>query len=184
MRQLKAEAPRYAQLLPELPRLVHQRLQERPGREPDPVLLEANVERVRPHCSIADLPGRLGALFACGEPVAIDRDSQLSGRTAENLCFAHVGHGFDDIFDARRDLALLRIVGKTPVAARMLRVGERSGNMGEMMERIAAFYDDELSRFVDVATRLIEPSRWWVSRPRGITAQGWLPSELLGDALA
>ena len=34
----------------------------------------------------------------------------------------------------------------TPVAARMLRVGERSGNMGEMMERIAAFYDDELSR--------------------------------------
>lgn len=45
----------------------------------------------------------------------------------------------------------------TPVAERMLRVGERSGNMGEMMERIAAFYDEELSRFVDIATRLIEP---------------------------
>ena len=45
----------------------------------------------------------------------------------------------------------------TPVAERMLRVGERSGNMGEMMERIAAFYDEELSRFVDVTTRLIEP---------------------------
>lgn len=45
----------------------------------------------------------------------------------------------------------------TPVAERMLRVGERSGNMGEMMERVAAFYDEELSRFVDVATRLIEP---------------------------
>jgi len=46
----------------------------------------------------------------------------------------------------------------TPVAERMLRVGERSGNMGEMMERIAAFYDEDLSRFVDVATRLIEPA--------------------------
>ena len=46
----------------------------------------------------------------------------------------------------------------TPVAERMLQVGERSGNMGEMMERIAAFYDDELSRFVDVTTRLIEPA--------------------------
>jgi general secretion pathway protein F len=46
----------------------------------------------------------------------------------------------------------------TPVADRMLRVAERSGNMGEMMERIAAFYDEELSRFVDVATRLIEPA--------------------------
>jgi general secretion pathway protein F len=45
----------------------------------------------------------------------------------------------------------------TPVAARMLRVGERSGNMGEMMERIAAFYDDELGRWVQVMTRLIEP---------------------------
>jgi general secretion pathway protein F len=45
-----------------------------------------------------------------------------------------------------------------PVAERMLRVGERSGNMGEMMERIAAFYDEELSRFVDLATRLIEPA--------------------------
>ena len=46
----------------------------------------------------------------------------------------------------------------TPVALRMLRVGERTGRMGEMMERIAAFYDEELSRFVDVATRLIEPA--------------------------
>jgi general secretion pathway protein F len=45
----------------------------------------------------------------------------------------------------------------TPVASRMLRVGERSGNMGEMMERIAEFYDDELDRAVDILTRLIEP---------------------------
>ena len=45
----------------------------------------------------------------------------------------------------------------TPVAARMLRVGERSGNMGEMMERIADFCDDELARWVAVVTRLIEP---------------------------
>jgi len=46
----------------------------------------------------------------------------------------------------------------TPVAARMLRVGERGGNMGEMMERIAGFYDEQLSRSVDLLTRLIEPA--------------------------
>ena len=46
----------------------------------------------------------------------------------------------------------------TPVAARMLRVGERSGNLGEMMERIASFYDEELSRWVGLVTRLIEPA--------------------------
>jgi general secretion pathway protein F len=45
----------------------------------------------------------------------------------------------------------------TAVAARMLRVGESSGNMGEMMERIAAFCDDELARWIALATRLIEP---------------------------
>lgn len=45
----------------------------------------------------------------------------------------------------------------TPVALRMLRVGERTGRMDDMMERIAAFYDDEISRWVDWFTRLFEP---------------------------
>lgn len=45
----------------------------------------------------------------------------------------------------------------TPVSARMLRVGERAGNMGEMMERAAAFHDDELARWAEWATRLIGP---------------------------
>lgn len=45
----------------------------------------------------------------------------------------------------------------TPVSMRMMRVGERSGNMGEMMERASAFYDDEIARVVEWATRLFEP---------------------------
>jgi general secretion pathway protein F len=45
----------------------------------------------------------------------------------------------------------------TPVALRMLAVGERGGNMGEMLEQIAAFHDEELSRWVDWFTRLFEP---------------------------
>lgn len=45
----------------------------------------------------------------------------------------------------------------TPVALRMLRVGERTGRMGEMMERIGIFYDDEIARAVDWFTRLLEP---------------------------
>lgn len=36
-------------------------------------------------------------------------------------------------------------------------VGERSGHMGEMMERIGNFYDDEIARWVDWFTRLFEP---------------------------
>jgi general secretion pathway protein F len=45
----------------------------------------------------------------------------------------------------------------TPVSARMLRVGERTGQMGEMMERIALFYDSEISQFIDWFVRLFEP---------------------------
>ncbi len=45
----------------------------------------------------------------------------------------------------------------TPVALSMLRVGERSGNMGEMMERIASFHDEEMARWVDWFTKLFEP---------------------------
>ncbi len=46
----------------------------------------------------------------------------------------------------------------TPVGHRMLQVGERTGHMGEMMERVAAFYDDEVSRWVDVFTKVFEPA--------------------------
>jgi general secretion pathway protein F len=45
----------------------------------------------------------------------------------------------------------------TPVALRMIAVGEQSGNMGEMMEHAAAFHDEELARWVDWFTRLFEP---------------------------
>lgn len=45
----------------------------------------------------------------------------------------------------------------TPVALRMLRVGERSGMMGEMMERISSFYDEETARWIDWFTKLFEP---------------------------
>ncbi len=45
----------------------------------------------------------------------------------------------------------------TPVAMRMLRVGERSGAMGEMMERISSFYDEETARWIDWFTKLFEP---------------------------
>jgi general secretion pathway protein F len=45
----------------------------------------------------------------------------------------------------------------TPVALRMLAVGEKSGNMGEMLEQIAAFHDEEMARWVDWFTRLFEP---------------------------
>ena len=45
----------------------------------------------------------------------------------------------------------------TPVALRMLRVGERTGRMHELMERIAAYYEDDTARSIEWFTRLFEP---------------------------
>ena len=71
----------------------------------------------------------------------------------------------DRLVQARRAISEGRNVSQsldaaglsTPVALRMIAVGERSGNMGEMLEQIAAFHDEELARWVDWFTRLFEP---------------------------
>lgn len=45
----------------------------------------------------------------------------------------------------------------TPVAERLLRVGERSGSMGAMMQSIARFLDEATARRVGWITQLFEP---------------------------
>lgn len=45
----------------------------------------------------------------------------------------------------------------TPIALRMLAVGERAGNLGEMLERAAEFHEEESARWLDVLTRLAGP---------------------------
>jgi general secretion pathway protein F len=45
----------------------------------------------------------------------------------------------------------------TPVAARMMVVGERSGDMGQMLAQIARFHDEEVARTVEWFTKAFEP---------------------------
>ncbi|MCV2351424.1 type II secretion system F family protein [Paucibacter sp. Y2R2-4] len=46
----------------------------------------------------------------------------------------------------------------TPVARRMVRVGERSGEVAAMLERAAAFHDEEAQRLTELLTRAINPA--------------------------
>ncbi len=46
----------------------------------------------------------------------------------------------------------------TSISNRMLRVGERTGRMDEMLERIGAFYDEETARKVEWLSKLLEPA--------------------------
>ncbi|MCM2250773.1 MAG: type II secretion system F family protein [Ramlibacter sp.] len=45
----------------------------------------------------------------------------------------------------------------SPVAESLVRVGERSGQLAQMLERTAGFHDEELARWIDSASRLMEP---------------------------
>ena len=45
----------------------------------------------------------------------------------------------------------------TPVALRLVRVGEQAGELAEMLERAAKFHDNELARRVDWIAKLAEP---------------------------
>ena len=94
----------------------------------------------------------------------------LTGGTPVPQAMVMVSGLLDQELRQRLDTALKRIregqpistsldaqVLTTPVALRMLRVGERTGQMGEMMERIAAFHEEELARWVERFTRTFEP---------------------------
>ena len=45
----------------------------------------------------------------------------------------------------------------TPVAWRMVRVGESSGEVPAMLQRAAAFHDEEIARLSEIVTRLVNP---------------------------
>lgn len=45
----------------------------------------------------------------------------------------------------------------TPISLRMLRVGERSGDLGGMLNQSALFYDGDIARWIDRFTRTFEP---------------------------
>ena len=53
--------------------------------------------------------------------------------------------------------ALVSAALASPVAESLIKVGERSGQMAEMLERTARFVDDDFSRWVDWTSRLLEP---------------------------
>lgn len=98
----------------------------------------------------------LGMLLRGGMPVvkALDMVSgllQLSLRGQLALATANIREGQPISASMERNGLT------TPVALRMLRVGERSGRMGEMMERIATFYEEETARWVERFTKLFEP---------------------------
>lgn len=106
--------------------------------------------------ALARLLRTLGMLLSCGVPAVpamrIARgvvSSRLRPQVELTEAAVSRGERLSDAFDAHGL--------STPVSQRMLRVGEQSGELAAMLGQAAAFYDEELTRFTDVVTRLVNP---------------------------
>jgi general secretion pathway protein F len=116
-----------------------------PGAQPRLLILE-----------LSRLYLTLGMLLEGGIPVA--RAMQLSeavltGTKVQALQLARqaIGQG-QSLSTALEQHAL-----STPVALRLLRVGEQTGQLGSMLSRTAAFYDNETTRWIERFTKAFEP---------------------------
>lgn len=112
-------------------------------------------ERVRLY-QLARLYRTLGMLLRGGIPMVTAID-MAKGLLAQELQIKLSNAGRE----IREGVTISQAMDKnhlsTTVSSRMLRVGERSGQMGEMMERTADFMDEELARWIDWFTKLFEP---------------------------
>ena len=98
----------------------------------------------------------LGMLVQGGLPIVQSLD--LAASVLPELLRERLAAARRDIAEGQMPSDALERHGlATPVSVRMLRVGERGGNMGEMLVRIAAFLDEETARWLDWFTRLFEP---------------------------
>lgn len=98
----------------------------------------------------------LGLLLRGGIPVLKAlRMTQPLLPPAQQLALAQairqVGQGH------RLSESLQQVALTTPVALRLLRAGERNGQVADMLEQVAAFHDKEVGHWIDRFTRLFEP---------------------------
>lgn len=84
-------------------------------------------------------------LALVGELLSPDLRGRVENATRSLQCGEPISHAFEDCGLT------------TPVGLRMLRVGEQSGRMGEMMGRTAKFYDGEIGRAIEWFSKVFEP---------------------------
>jgi general secretion pathway protein F len=98
----------------------------------------------------------LGMLLQGGTPLVTAL--QMSADLLGSALHAQLQHAIQQVKEGQPLSVSLEQHGlATAVSKRMMSVGEQAGNMGEMMENTASFYDHEIARWVDWLTRLIEP---------------------------
>jgi general secretion pathway protein F len=98
----------------------------------------------------------LGMLLEGGIPVT--RAMQISQAVLQGQNVQALQHASDAVGQGNRISAAFEQFGlSTPVASRLLRIGEQTGQLGVMFSRTAAFYDSETTRWIERFSKVFEP---------------------------
>lgn len=107
--------------------------------------------------AIARFTRTLGTLISSGVPILNGLD--ITARTAGNKVVEKaIGATRDSISQGNTIAEPLKHSGVfPPMVTQMIGVGESTGALDEMLDKIANFYDDEVDTAVDALTSVIEP---------------------------
>ena len=107
--------------------------------------------------AVARFTRTLGTLISSGVPILTGLE--ITARTAGNRVVENaVIATRDSIGEGKTIAEPLKASGVfPPMVMQMISVGEQTGALDEMLEKIATFYDDEVDTAVDTLTAIIEP---------------------------
>ena len=107
--------------------------------------------------AIARFTRTLGTLISSGVPILNGLD--ITARTAGNKVVEKAVYATRESISQGNTIAdPLRASGVfPPMVTQMISVGEQTGALDEMLDKIANFYDDEVDTAVDTLTSVIEP---------------------------
>jgi type IV pilus assembly protein PilC len=107
--------------------------------------------------TMAKFARTMASLFSSG--VALERAFEIAGQTAGNIVIKEaVDRARKAVMEGEPMYKALDKTGLFPkIVIAMIRVGEDTGRLDDMLETIARFYEDEFDKTVEGLIKLIEP---------------------------
>ncbi|UER54161.1 type II secretion system F family protein [Kineosporiaceae bacterium SCSIO 59966] len=136
-------------------RVKHQR---RVREVVDPLKLKAPIfGKLFQKVAISRFSRNLGTMLRSGVPIL--QSLEIVGETAGNIVLERAANDVKESVRRGESLAgpLAQHAVFPPMVTQMLAVGEDTGAMDTMLEKIAQFYDDEVEATTEALTSLIEP---------------------------
>jgi type IV pilus assembly protein PilC len=106
---------------------------------------------------VARFTRTLGTLLSSGVPIldALEICAKTSGNKVVQKAIMHSRNKISEGFDMAGPLGDTKVF--PPMVVQMIGVGEQTGAMDQMLQKIADFYEDEVDTAVSGLTSLIEP---------------------------